>query len=144
MGASRSPAVVLVAALLLAGCAAAPRSEASLYQQLGGRAGIASVVDALLQRSFADAELAPLFAANTVEELTPLITDQLCEASGGPCRYVGRSMQDTHRGLAITDAQFDRFVSHLLAVLDEAAVPAPTQQALLALLSPMRPDIVGQ
>ncbi|HXD83997.1 MAG TPA: group 1 truncated hemoglobin, partial [Rudaea sp.] len=63
---------------------------------------------------------------------------------GGPCVYSGRSMEEAHSGLNLSNADFDAFVADLIAALDDVHVAKTGQQKLLALLAPMRPQIVGQ
>jgi hemoglobin len=68
--------------------------------------------------------------------------DQICEATGGPCAYTGRSMRETHDGMAVTAGEFDALVEDLSSTLDEFDVPVAEQAELLGLLGPLRGDIV--
>jgi hypothetical protein len=67
---------------------------------------------------------------------------ELCEATGGPCTYTGRSMRDTHAGMETTAGEFDVVMYHLAATFDELNVPETEQDELVGLLMPMRDDIV--
>ena len=137
----------LIAALLvmlLAACAAAPKRDDSLYRALGEREGIAKVVDSALLWILSDARINELFTATDPVQLAPLLVDQICEATGGPCTYTGRTMEDVHTGLNITDAQFAAFVEDLIAALDEHQVPSEAQRQLLAALGSMKPQVVGR
>lgn len=136
--------LVALLVLLLSGCAAAPARDATLYRQLGGRAGIARTVDAILAHVLADARINELFSATDPAELAPLLTDQICAAAGGPCTYTGRSMEDAHAGLRITQAQFDAFVQDVAVAMQAQQVPPQAQQALLDALGGMQPQIVGR
>jgi hemoglobin len=53
-------------------------------------------------------------------------------------------MKSAHRGMNITDAQFDALVEDLVRTLDKFNVPAKERGELLAVLGPMKPQIVGQ
>ncbi|MBD8524256.1 group I truncated hemoglobin [Pseudomarimonas arenosa] len=130
--------------LALAACQHSVRSERPLYDQVGGEAGVAAVVDGLLHRVHGDSRLNGLFETTDLEDLRRLVNEQLCEALGGPCVYSGRSMEDAHSGLAITDQEFDWFVEHLVAAMNHAGVQSKHQSAILAVLGPMRPQVVGQ
>ena len=123
-----------------------PRSQASatLYQQVGGQAGVATVVEGLLQRVHSDTRLNGLFENTDLADLKRLVEEQLCAAMGGPCSYSGRDMEEAHSGLAITDQEFDWFVEHLVASMTAAGVAPAQQTDILGLLGPMRPQIVGQ
>jgi hemoglobin len=70
--------------------------------------------------------------------------EQVCEATGGPCRYTGRDMRAAHAGTRISDAEFDALVEDLVRSLDKLRVPTVEQRALLGLLGGLRPQVVGQ
>ena len=129
---------------LLAACAAAPTRDDALYRALGERQGIARVVDSTLLWVLADARINALFTATDPAQLAPLLVDQICEASGGPCTYTGRTMEDVHTGLNISDEQFGAFVEDLIAGMNEQQVPKETQATLLQALGGMKPQIVGR
>jgi hemoglobin len=135
---------LLASLLLLAACASAPPRDDSLYRALGERAGIARTVDAILLRVLADARINELFSATDPAQLAPLLVEQICEAAGGPCQYSGRSMEETHTGLNITDAQFAAFVEDTVAGMNAEKVPAEAQARLLETLGAMKPQIVGR
>lgn len=136
-------------AACLSGCAGsathpAPPAKDALYVELGGTPGITQVVDLFLTRLNADARINTLFAHVDHADLRRLVIEQLCAATGGPCVYSGRSMEEAHSGLNLSNADFDAFVADLVAAMNDAHVAKAGQQKLLALLSPMRPQIVGQ
>ena len=144
-------------ATLAAGCAgtapskpAAPAANAtathddSLYRALGGQQGIGRVVDASLVEIHGDKRIAFFFEKTDLADLRRLLIEQICAASGGPCTYSGRTMEESHSGLNIKDADFDAFVEDLVRAMDKEKVPKDLQKQLLALLGPMRPEVVGQ
>jgi hemoglobin len=53
-------------------------------------------------------------------------------------------MKSAHRGMNVTDAQFNALVEDLVKTLDKFKVPAKEKGELLAILGPLKPDIVGQ
>lgn len=131
----------LLALALLTGCAA-PRPT-TLYQRLGGEPAISAVVGEMLVRAAVNPVTREYFADADMAESQRQIAIQLCEATGGPCRYQGRKMRAAHAGMDITDAAFDALVADLQAALGKFQVPEREQQELLALLAPMRADIVN-
>jgi hemoglobin len=141
---------ILLAAVVVAGCAAmGDRTAAgpSLYKRLGGREGIALVVDDFVANVVADNRINARFKGLNPAQVFKFksnLADQMCEATGGPCAYLGRDMKATHTGMKITDAEWNATVEALTKALDKRRVPAPEQKELLALLGPMKPDIVGQ
>lgn len=149
-----SVAIVLaVSALALGGCSTphvtratpppAPAKDA-LYRELGGIAAITKVVDVFLAKVDNDLRINLFFENTDHKDLRRLVIEQLCEATGGPCKYTGRSMEEAHSGLNLTDADFAAFVEDLVATMDELKVPKASQDNLLALLAPMKPQVVGQ
>jgi hemoglobin len=131
-----------------AGCAStsAP-SEPTLYKRLGGREGIALVVGDFVGSMSADTRVNARFKdmkAPDVEKLKSNLADQICDATGGPCSYLGRDMKATHKGMNITDAEWNATVENLVKALDKNKVGDKEKKELLALLGPMKSDIVGQ
>ncbi|HVF36140.1 MAG TPA: group 1 truncated hemoglobin [Candidatus Saccharimonadia bacterium] len=135
------PALV---ALTLSACAATPPRTATLWDALGRDAGTGRVIDGTLRRAHDDPAIADLFADTDDAYLKARLLEQICAATGGGCTYTGLPMDEAHSGMAITPAEFGRFVAHLAAAMDEAGVPPDTQSKLIALLAPMQPEIVGQ
>jgi hemoglobin len=115
---------------------------ASLYERLGGLDAITSVVDSFVVRCAGDDRINKKFVRSDIPRLKKMLVDQVCEATGGPCTYNGRSMPETHDGMGVTAGEFDALVEDLVATLDEFEVPKPEQDELLGLLGPMRVDIV--
>ena len=115
---------------------------ASLYERLGRLEAIEAVVDSFVARCAGDERINPKFARSDVPRLKKMLVDQVCEATGGPCTYIGRDMRTTHEGMGVTAGEFDALVEDLVATLDEFDVPKAEQDELLALLGPMRSDIV--
>src|SRR5881409_1157457 len=118
----------------------------SLYQRLGGREGIRGVVDEFVAVVVADDRVKGRFAGlnpAAVEKLKTNLSDQICEAAGGPCSYLGRDMKDTHKGMNITEAEWNATVEALVKALDKYKVGEREKKELLAALGPMKADIVG-
>ena len=150
--------VIGLCVALAAGCTAAPpakhaapaekpaagaKSDA-LYRALGGTDGITKVVDAALAEIHGDLRINIFFEKTDMADLRRLLIEQICAATGGPCEYTGRPMEEAHSGLNLTDADFDAFVDDLVRAMDSQKVPKDLQKQLLGLLGPMRPQVVGQ
>jgi hemoglobin len=146
--------VVISVALMcwVSGCAMMQSQQeapapVSLYKQLGGREGIALVVDDFAANVVADERINARFKALKPEQVFKFksnLADQICDATGGPCAYVGRDMKTTHKGMNITEAEWGATVEALVKALDKNNVPAGAKTALLGALGPMKSDIVGQ
>ncbi len=116
----------------------------SLYTRLGGVDAIRAVVHAFAGRVAADDRINALFRGVDIPNFERLLTEQVCQATGGPCTYSGRSMRAAHAGMNLTDAHFNALVEDLVAALNQFNVPAREQQELLGALGGMRREIVGQ
>jgi hemoglobin len=115
---------------------------ATLYERLGGLEAITAVVDSFVGRCADDPRINPKFVRTDVPRLKKMLIDQVCEASGGPCTYTGRSMKETHDGMAVTSGEFDALVEDLVMTLDGFNVPEAEKQELLSVLGAMRGEIV--
>jgi hemoglobin len=146
--------VALLVGATLAGAAcqhAAPPAPApsvaapagpSLYARLGGREAIRAVVGDFLGRVAADARINAFFRGVDTDELAAKLTDQICQVTGGPCRYAGKPMREAHAGMKISDADFDALVEDLAASLDHFSVGPNEVRELLTTLSGLRRQIV--
>ena len=114
----------------------------SLYDRLGGLDMINALTESWVARVGGDDRANGKFARTDIPRLMKEVTDQLCEATGGPCTYTGRSMAETHDGMKVTAGEFDVVMQHLDAALDELNVPGAEQAELVGLLMPMRDDIL--
>ena len=138
---------LLVAVLHLAACATMGDPPPTLYKRLGGREGIALVVGDFVTNMAADSRVSARFKdmkGPDVEKLKSNLADQICDATGGPCSYLGRDMKTTHKGMKITDGEWNATVENLVKALDKNKVDPKDRSELLGLLAPMKADIVGQ
>jgi hemoglobin len=122
--------------------------EPTLYERLGGVYSIAVVVDDFIDRIMADPRLNANPAVDEAHHRVPppgfkyLVTEMVCWATGGPQRYTGRSMADSHRHLNITPAEWDAFLDDLQQTFDKFSVPAREQTELRAIVESTYDDIV--
>ncbi|MDX2223176.1 MAG: group 1 truncated hemoglobin, partial [Rhodospirillaceae bacterium] len=100
------------------------------------------LADATIDASVTDPRITHTFDEVNVRRVKRLLADQICELTGGPCVYEGRTMQESHYHLDLTDAHFNWLVEHLQDAMDRENIPFFTQNKLLAILAPMRRDIV--
>ena len=140
-------ALALVIALAPALALGQTKKDKSLYERLGGKPAIAAVVDEFVSKVAADGRINSFFGAVASDparlaHFKSLLVDQICEASGGPCKYTGRDMKTAHSGMGVTGAHFDALVGDLVAALDKFKVGKHEKEQLLAALGPMKTDIV--
>jgi len=126
-----------------AGATASPSGK-SLYDRLGGMDAIKAVVDDFINSTAADPKVNKFFAHTDAAHLKGQISEMLCQATGGPCKYTGMSMKDAHAGRKIASGDFDVVAGHLVDTLNKLKVPEQEQKDLLAIVAPLKSDIVAQ
>ena len=141
--------ILMVVALVAAGCASmdsggARMTQKPLYDRLGGKPAIQAVVDDFIRNVAADPRINQRFAKADIPRLKTMLVDQICQASGGPCTYTGANMVDAHKGMNITDGEFNALVEDLVKSLDKFKVGAQEENELLGALGGMKPQIVGK
>ena len=119
-----------------------PGHAGSLYDDLGGEKGIATVVDFFITEISFDPAIYPFFSNTDADRLRRTLNEQFCYVSDGPCVYTGDSMEAVHANMHITKGQFDRVVELLQTAMDKADIPFAAQNRLLKELVPMRPQII--
>ncbi len=139
LGAALGSAAVAAAS---AATDAAPRAQTRLYDRLGGEAGVAAIAATLIDRVSADPKLGRSFKDTKLDRIKRLLAEQICDLSGGPCRYSGDSMREVHAGHHISEAEFFGMVATLRVVLKERHVSQGATNELLRLLAPMKRDVV--
>lgn len=120
----------------------------TLYQRLGGVYSIATVVDDFIDRIMID----PRLNANPLVDeahhrvgkagFKYLVTEMVCWATGGPQRYSGRGMGESHKHLKITAEEWKAFLDDFQQTLDAFKVPEAEQKELFAIVESTRGDIV--
>ncbi len=117
-------------------------SDAPLYERLGGRPAITAVVDDFVGRVAKDDRINGKFANANIPKLKVRLVEQICQASGGPCTYMGQDMKTAHAGMGISNADFGALVEDLVAALNKFNVPKKEKDDLLGALAALQGDIV--
>jgi hemoglobin len=126
----------------------AQQNQPTLYERLGGVYSIAVVVDDFIDRVMADARLNANPAVDEAHHKVPpagfkyLVTEMVCWATGGPQKYTGRSMADSHRDLNITPKEWEAFMDDFQQTVDKFKVPPAEQAELRAIVESTYGDIV--
>ena len=117
----------------------------TLYSRLGGYDAIVAVVDDLLARLKADAQLGRFWQHRGEDGLRrekQLLIDFLCSSAGGPLMYVGRDMKTAHKGMSISESDWQVFIGHVDATFASFEVPASERDAVLGFVGGIKADIV--
>lgn len=124
--------------------AAAATPQKSLYDRLGGLEAITAVVDEFIKNLAADERVNKKLARSgmNVPRVRLHLIEQVCAATGGPCKYTGLSMKTTHKNMGVTEGEFNAVVEDLTKALDKFNVPGQEKSELLGALAAMKGDIV--
>lgn len=141
----RALSIAALALSLLASASTWSQSKPAddrVYQAWGGKEGIRAVMEDFFVRLQADARTGPFFKNANREHLVTQLTEQLCQESGGPCRYTGAPMGPVHESLDIGKGDFNALVAVLQLSMDAKGIPFAAQNGMLARLAPMHREIV--
>lgn len=139
-------AVLVLSALAVTAAAqnsmSAPAQEKSLYDRLGGLDAIKAVVGEFATRVLADERVNKKFAKSNPDRLVLHLQEQVCAATGGPCKYTGADMKSAHKNMKVTEGEFKALVEDLVGALDKFNVPEKEKGDLLAILGGLHDQIV--
>jgi hemoglobin len=117
----------------------------TLYERLGGYDAITAVANDLLPRLNADPQLGRFWAhrgEDGVKREKQLLIDFLCASTGGPMYYRGRDMVLTHRGMRISESDWNVFLGHAGATLAKFEVPEAEKREVVAFVQSLKKEIV--
>lgn len=119
----------------------------TLFNKLGGKKGITAVVDDFVTNCATDKRIQSFFTATAkdagrLKNFKNNLVNQICEASGGPCKYTGKDMKTAHTGMGVKEDHFNALVEDLTKALDKHHVAEADKATLLGVLGPMKTDIV--
>lgn len=119
----------------------------SLFERLGGSAGIATLVDdivsAHMENPVIRARFRPYLETPDKLETTKKHLCAFLEAgSGGPAQYEGRSMPDAHRGMNISEAEYMAAIDDILGALRKNDADEQTQKDVLAVAYSLKDEIL--
>jgi len=120
-------------------------TQESLYKRLGGYDAIAAAVADLMPRLYNDQTLWVYWKGKSVDSRRrgeQLLVDFLSAAFGGPAYYAGPDMKSSHRGLGITDEEWDLTLRHIGATLDALGVAEREKNEVIEAANGLKWDIV--
>lgn len=136
----------------------------TLYERLGGEAGVAAIVDDFLQRVIQDPRvnwerkglqrggfslsrnesIAWQPSQENMAKLKKHLAQFIALSTGGPVKYEGADMKQSHEGMRITNVEFDASVGDLKQSLEKLQIPTQEQKELLQIIESTREQIVTQ
>jgi hemoglobin len=143
--------VALALGTSVAPVASAQQTDAqkSLYDRLGGLKGITVVVDDFINRLVVNEELNQNPAIDAGRKRSPApylkfqVSQMVCGVTGGPCKYTGKAMAESHVHLNISEKEWSVMATEFKKSLDEFRVPAAEQKELFDIVGTTKADIVG-
>jgi hemoglobin len=131
----------MVSILLVAAPAFA---DDALFADMGGQPGIDKIVDVSMDDYLADDRIKAIFDESNTDRMRAEFKVQFCQVAGGPCAYKGHDMTAAHKGLHLTNADFNVVVEDLQDAMTKVGVPFATQNRFLARLAPMQHQVVSK
>ena len=116
----------------------------SLYERIGGTPAIEAVVKRFVKVTAADPRISMFFTNVDEGRLISMMVEHICELTGGPCKYTGKSMKESHTGMKVKQEHFTAFMEDLAATLDEFKVPAREKGEVLGAFESLEGDVVEQ
>jgi hemoglobin len=136
----------ILPALSLAGLllAATPvfAADDTLFNDMGGQTGIDKMVDLSVNNYLADDRIKAVFAETNLDRLRAEFKVQFCQVAGGSCTYEGHNMTEAHKGLHLTNGDFNAVVEDLQAAMQTCGIGFATQNRFLARLAPYQHQVV--
>jgi hemoglobin len=117
----------------------------TLYERLGGYDAIAAVANDLLPRLRSDPQLGRFWAHRGEDGIMrekQLLIDFLCANAGGPMYYRGRDMTLAHKGMRISESDWDVFLGHAAATLAKFQVPHAETREVVAFVQSLKKECV--
>lgn len=120
----------------------------TLWERLGGETAVRAVVKDFVASAAGDPKVnidrngKYKLTPEAVKDLEQKLVEMVSAASGGPLKYTGKDMKTVHKGMGITDDEFNALAGHLVKTLDKFKVPAAEKKELLGAIAATRGDIV--
>lgn len=134
--------VLLVNVVFFTSACQSISKDSLLYHELGGQPGVERISEAFIKVVINDPRVEQHFSDSNLDRFYEKLSEQLCELSGGPCHYTGDDMVTVHKGMNISEAEFNVIVEIMKLALENTEIDIATQNRLLSKLALMRSDIL--
>lgn len=114
----------------------------SLYERLGGTAGITAIASDLVDIHLANPRIAPRYANSNIDKVKHGAATFFIAGTGGPSVYEGKDMLATHKGMNIDGAEFLAVLDDALAALQKNSIGQREQEEVLYILYSMKSEII--
>lgn len=116
-----------------------------LYNRLGGYDALAAVVDDLMGRLAKDEQVGRVLKHipdSRFNHVRQHMVDFLCAATGGPCKYTGKTMLEAHKGMGLTESDWNKTINHLLVTLKKFSVPEKEKDEVISAIAGLKLSII--
>lgn len=114
----------------------------TLYDQLGGEAGIAKLVDLIVDKHLVNPTVATRFTHSDVARGRAMAKEFFAAGSGGPVEYTGKSMLDAHAGMNVSEEEFVAVVDDIMTAVAELGYDDSVSNRVLAIAYSLKGDII--
>lgn len=115
----------------------------TLYERLGGRAGIESIASDIFDNHVKNPLVQNRYVNSNAANVKRLVTEMCCAGFGGPEAYTGKDMITAHTGMNINDTEFIAVIDDVLSALDMNNVGQREKDEILCILYSMKSEIVN-
>lgn len=143
-GQSKTPGVPSAAMPVVQSQQPSSAREDTLFHSIGGASGLEELSTEFIRELAADVRVRHYYKHTDIGRFHRMMKLYVCELADGPCVYTGDDMKRTHGGMNITSAEFNAVVEAMMRAMDTVGMNAGTQNRMLAIIAPLRGDIVGQ
>ncbi len=140
----RATLIGLITLLLVSTTSGCVSPSTDLFDELGGKPGIARISARFIDNIGRDPIIREYFVHTNLDRFYDMFSAHLCHVIGGPCSYEGDDMLHTHIGMQISERDFNQTVDLLIAAMDAEKIPHSVQNRVLKHLAPLRGDIIYQ
>ena len=116
----------------------------SLYTRLGGAEGIRRIIDDVIAAHLNNPVVGERFRkAEDLDRLKIKAWEFFCAGAGGPETYTGKDMISAHKGMNITDAEYEAVTNDILSALKKNRIDDATAHDVTAILDSLKPQVIG-
>ncbi len=131
--------IIFFTLMLMFGCASQP---SNLYNSIGGKQTVEKIADHFVDEIGNDKIIITYFAKSNVDRFHQSFITHLCSIIDGPCKYEGDNLREVHRGMNITEGDFNRIVDLLINAMRAAGLTHRERNRVLARVAPFRKEII--
>ena len=123
--------------------------QQTLYERLGGRPGISTLVDDTVTAHMNNPAIKSRFLPylqdpDRLAKIKQHTVDFFIAGSGGPAGYTGRDMITTHSGMNISPAEYMHAIDDIFIAMDKQSIAEDTKKDVLAILWSLKGMIISK